>query len=228
MTGYLQNLAQNLNMDAIYAALWRIAAVFLCLTVHESCHGLAALALGDPTAKKLNRLSLNPLRHIDWFGLALMFTVGFGWAKPVPVNPRYFKNPKWGMAITALAGPASNFILAALSIIISRLLYGYFISDININMANTGAAAFTLAVFFISTARLSIGLGVFNLLPFPPLDGSKIAAAFLPDKIYMLWMRYERIGMMILLAAVWMGWRFNFISGAVDFIYNFLLDIIWI
>ncbi len=220
MAGYLQNLAQSLNMDAIYAALWRVAAVFLCLTVHESCHGLAALALGDPTAKKLHRLSLNPLRHIDWLGLAMMFAAGFGWAKPVPVNPRYFKNPKWGMAITALAGPASNFILAALAILLTRILFPY--------LSDTDAGAMFLGFLLWSVAPLSIGLGVFNLLPFPPLDGSKVAAAFLPDQIYTLWMRYERLGMMILFAAVWMGWQFNFVGTAVNAIYDFLLNIIWI
>ena len=104
MLHYLQNLFQALDVSSLTDAVLRVAAVFLCLTVHETCHGLAALALGDPTAKSMHRLSLNPLHHIDWLGLALMFTVGFGWAKPVPVNPNYFRKPKQGMAVTALAG----------------------------------------------------------------------------------------------------------------------------
>ena len=112
--GTLSDLWNSLDFSAILSALMRLIAVFLCLTVHETCHGLAAYALGDPTAKREHRLSLNPLHHIDWLGLALMFTVGFGWAKPVPVNPNYFKKPKQGMAITALAGPVSNFVLALL------------------------------------------------------------------------------------------------------------------
>ena len=91
MLHYLQNLFQALDVSSLTDAVLRVAAVFLCLTVHETCHGLAALALGDPTAKSMHRLSLNPLHHIDWLGLALMFTVGFGWAKPVPVNPNYFR-----------------------------------------------------------------------------------------------------------------------------------------
>ena len=95
--------------------LLRIFAILLCLVVHEVCHGLAAYWLGDPTAKRSNRLSLNPLHHLDIFGLIMMVTVGFGWAKPVPVDPRYFRNPKKGMAITALAGPLSNFVLAFLA-----------------------------------------------------------------------------------------------------------------
>ena len=98
MLHYLQNLFQALDVSSLTDAVLRVAAVFLCLTVHETCHGLAALALGDPTAKSMHRLSLNPLHHIDWLGLALMFTVGFGWAKPVPVNPNYFRKPKQGGA----------------------------------------------------------------------------------------------------------------------------------
>ena len=108
---YLTNLWNSLDFGSMKDLALRLVSVFLCLTVHETCHGLAAYALGDPTAKRQHRLSLNPLRHIDWFGLAMMVVAGFGWAKPVPVNPNYFKNPKRGMAVTALAGPVSNFLL---------------------------------------------------------------------------------------------------------------------
>ena len=125
MLHYLQNLFQALDVSSLTDAVLRVAAVFLCLTVHETCHGLAALALGDPTAKSMHRLSLNPLHHIDWLGLALMFTVGFGWAKPVPVDPRYFRRPKQGMALTALAGPVSNFLLALVLLFAGRLVYDY-------------------------------------------------------------------------------------------------------
>ena len=109
-----QDLWNNIQWDLLSDLVKRLLAVLLCLSVHETCHGLAAYALGDPTAKRMHRLSLNPLQHIDWFGLAAMFIAGFGWAKPVPVDMRYFKNPKWGMALCALAGPVSNFLLAAL------------------------------------------------------------------------------------------------------------------
>ena len=128
MLHYLENLFHALDLGSLGDAAVRMAAVLLCLTVHETCHGLTAYALGDPTAKSRHRLSLNPLRHIDWFGLLMMFAAGFGWAKPVPVDPRYFKNPKRGMAVTALAGPASNFLLAALAIGISKGIYlsGYY------------------------------------------------------------------------------------------------------
>lgn len=119
---YLSNLWAALDFGSMLDMVLRLAAVLLCLTVHETCHGLAAYALGDPTARRAHRLSLNPLRHIDWFGLLMMFAAGFGWAKPVPVNPNYFKKPKQGMALTALAGPVSIFCWRC-----SRcLLPGYF------------------------------------------------------------------------------------------------------
>ena len=108
---YLTNLWNALDFGSLESILLRVASVFLCLTIHETCHGLAAYALGDPTAKRAHRLSLNPLRHIDWLGLIMMVAAGFGWAKPVPVDPSYFKKPKQGMALTALAGPVSNFVL---------------------------------------------------------------------------------------------------------------------
>lgn len=113
--GVFSQLAHGIDWQSMGAMFLRIGAILLCLVVHEVCHGLAAYQLGDPTAKMSHRLSLNPLRHLDIFGLIMMVTVGFGWAKPVPVDPRYFKHPKQGMAITALAGPASNFVLAYLS-----------------------------------------------------------------------------------------------------------------
>ena len=190
MLFYLKQLLQALDLTSLGSAVLRVAAVFLCLTVHETCHGLAALALGDPTAKRMHRLSLNPLRHIDWIGLLLMFAAGFGWAKPVPVDPRYFKNPKRGMALTALAGPMSNFALALLALVLLRVL-----------MPFLPVADWSLALlgFFLQTSQLSVGLGVFNLIPIPPLDGSKVLAAFLPDRQYYTLMHYERYGILVLL-----------------------------
>ena len=213
--GYLQNLWESLNFTSIGAMAERVVAVLLCLTVHETCHGLAALALGDPTARNLHRLSFNPLRHIDWLGLVMMFTAGFGWAKPVPVDPRYFRNPKWGMALTSLAGPASNFVLAALSLALARATYAV-------------APQSPLVLFFLySLPMLSLGLGFFNLLPFPPLDGSKVVAALLPDALYVRWMRYEQFGMLVLFAAVLLGWNFNFIGKAVYWLYLLLLSLVF-
>lgn len=188
---YLQELFQQLDLTSMTSAALRVAAVFMCLTIHEASHGLAAYALGDPTAKSMHRLSLNPLRHIDWFGLAMMFFVGFGWAKPVPVDPSYFKKPKHGMALTALAGPASNFLLAALLLIISKVIYLYAPYSEGMNL---------FFMFLVNASILSVGLGLFNLIPIPPLDGSKVAAAVLPDQAYGQLMRYERYGMLLLIA----------------------------
>ena len=219
MLHYLQNLFQALNLGSLTDAALRVAAIFICLTVHETCHGLAAYALGDPTAKAMHRLSLNPLRHIDWFGLAMMFIAGFGWAKPVPVNPRYFRKPKQGMAVTALAGPVSNFVLAALMIGISRLIYLYAPYSFGWDMV------FTFCLYTV--APLSVGLGLFNLLPIPPLDGSKVAAVLLPDRIYLQLMRYERYGMLLLLLLSWLGWTGGLINGAIMGVYEALFNLFY-
>ena len=212
MLHYLQNLFHALDFTSLGSAALRAAAVLLCLSVHETCHGLAALVLGDPTAKARHRLSLNPLRHIDWLGLAMMFVAGFGWAKPVPVNPNYFTMPKQGMAVTALAGPASNFLLALLAMLISRLIYLY---------APYNPVWQTVFDFCLYTvAPLSIGLGLFNLLPLPPLDGSKVLAMFLPDRAYAVWMRYERYGMLVLLVLSFADIGSSFISNAILGVYS--------
>ena len=192
MLHYLQNLFQAMDFSSLTDAVLRVAAVFLCLTIHETCHGLAALALGDPTAKSMHRLSLNPLRHIDWFGLALMFVAGFGWAKPVPVNPNYFRKPKQGMAITALAGPISNILLAILFLGISRVIYLYAPYSDGMN------TLFNWCLYTV--VPMSVGMGIFNLIPLPPLDGSKVVAVLLPDDAYGKLMRYERYGLLLLLA----------------------------
>ena len=190
MLHYLQELFHALDFQSLGDAVLRMAAIFLCLTVHETCHGLAAYVLGDPTAKSMHRLSLNPLRHIDWLGLAMMFVAGFGWAKPVPVNPGYFKKPKQGMALTALAGPVSNLALAILTLGAFRIIYSYVPYFPGINW---------ILNFLIETSMLTVGLGVFNLIPIAPLDGPKALAAFLSDSAYMRLLHYERYGLLLLL-----------------------------
>ena len=217
MLQYLQNLIKALDFTSLGEAMVRVAAVLLCLTVHETCHGLAAYLLGDPTAKARRRLSLNPLRHIDWFGLLMMFTAGFGWAKAVPVNPRYFRRPKQGMAVTALAGPASNFLLALLAVAAGSLIWNYGPAS------RLWAGVFSFLV--MEVAPLSIGLGLFNLLPIPPLDGSKILAMFLPDRAYLWLMRHERYGIIVLLALSWFGLTGNLISGAIMQVYQLLINL---
>ena len=219
MLHYLQELFQALDVVSLLDAVLRVAAVLLCLTVHETCHGLAAYALGDPTAKSMHRLSLNPLHHIDWFGLLMMFAAGFGWAKPVPVDPRYFKKPKEGMALTSLAGPVSNFLLAFLLIFISKMIYLYAPYTVVMD------TVFTFCLY--TAAPLSIGLGLFNLIPFPPLDGSKVVAVLLPDQAYLKLMRYERYGMLLLLALSLLGVSGGFISGAIMRVYEAMFNLIY-
>lgn len=219
MLRYLQELSQALDLTSLSAALLRAAAVLLCLTVHETCHGLAALALGDPTAKSMRRLSLNPLRHIDWLGLALMFTVGFGWAKPVPVNPNYFRKPKQGMAVTALAGPVSNLLLALLFLGFSKVIYLYAPYSEGMNVL------FEWCLYTVTP--LSVGLGVFNLLPIPPLDGSKILAVVLPDGAYETLMRYERFGILLLLALSWFGVGDGFVSRAIFGVFSWMFGLFY-
>ena len=215
--GYLENLWNALDFGSLWDLLLRLVSVFLCLTVHETCHGLAALALGDPTAKRARRLSLNPLRHIDWFGLLMMVTVGFGWAKPVPVDPRYFRRPKQGMAVTALAGPVSNLLLAVLFLGIGKVIYLYAPYSGGMNVF------FEWCLFTV--APMSVGMGLFNLIPIPPLDGSKVLAMFLPNSAYGQLMRYERYGILVLLALSWLGLGGNFLGNAIYGVYEALFHI---
>ena len=205
MWGYVQTFWEQFDWAGLLSAVFRVLGVLVCLTVHETCHGLAALALGDPTAKRMRRLSLNPLHHIDWLGLASMFLCGFGWAKPVPVEMRYFKRPKAGMAVTALAGPASNFLLAMLLL---------FFASLTARLA-AGEGAALLYGFLVNTALLSVGLGLFNLVPIPPLDGSKVLFALLPERAYYTLMRYERYGMAVLLLLVWLDVGGGYLSEAI-------------
>lgn len=216
--GYLENLWNALDFGSLRDMVLRLVSVFLCLTVHETCHGLAALALGDPTAKRARRLSLNPLRHIDWFGLLMMITVGFGWAKPVPVDPRYFRRPKQGMALTALAGPVSNFLLALVLLLIARGVY--------LRALVTGQLSEVWFSFLLNTASLSVGLGLFNLVPIPPLDGSKVLAVLLPDRAYSWLMRYERFGMLLLLAVISVGIGSNALDSAIRWTFTLLCRLV--
>lgn len=214
---YLTNLWNTLDFGTLRDAAVQLLAVLFCLTVHETCHGLAALALGDPTAKRQHRLTLNPLRHIDWFGLLMMLVAGFGWARPVPVNPNYFKKPRQGMALTALAGPASNLLLALLLLIPARLIYTY---------AHYSVFNQTALDFLTSTSALSIGLGLFNLIPIPPLDGSKVLAVLLPERAYRWLMRYERFGIFALWLLVALGVGGRYMSLAIRWVYTLFCRIV--
>ncbi len=217
MSQYITNLLSQIDFSNALGMLLRVAAVFLCLTIHETSHGLAAYALGDPTAKREHRLSLNPLRHIDILGLAMMFFVGFGWAKPVPVDMRYFKHPKSGMAITALAGPVSNFVLALVLLLICKFMAIHVVAT---------AFSVTLYQFLLTTALLSVGLGTFNLIPIPPLDGSKVLFSFLPDRAYLKLMYYERYGMLVLLLLSFAGAGDGFLSMLMRAVFHAMLALV--
>ena len=182
---------QQLRFDAVWQTAILVAASLLCITFHETCHGLAAYWLGDPTAKRAGRLSLNPLKHVDLMGLVMMAVCHFGWAKPVPVNMRNFKKPKAGMAITALAGPVSNVLLAYLAVLGYSACYYW-------SAVKGSEVAWYFLLFFYYLEMISAGLAVFNLFPIPPLDGSKVLFALLPDEWYGKLMRYERWGMLLL------------------------------
>ena len=188
----------------------RAVAVLLAISVHEMCHGYAAYLLGDKTAKSMGRLSLNPI------GAICLLIFGFGWAKPVIVNPMHFKKPKRDMALTSLAGPVSNFILAFLGMAIFKLLsmahllhYGNFIAELVVTLLS-------------NIIWLNIGLGVFNLVPIPPLDGSKIFLPLLPSRLYFDIMRYEHLGWIILMVALGLGVLDPIIGTAGTFVFQLL------
>lgn len=189
------------NMNIVEILLC-IPAALIALTVHEYCHGYVAYRLGDPTARSLGRLSLNPLKHLDPIGAVLMIVCGFGYAKPVPINPRYFKNPRKGMALTAAAGPLANFLLAFLGALLYQLTL------LLLPIAGTEFLlrfVLFLASFFATFHYLNLSLCVFNMIPLPPLDGSRIFYIFLPPKLYFRVMKYERIIMIVLLVALGLG-----------------------
>lgn len=194
----LTDFLNHFNWMQLVFLLISTAATLLCLTVHELCHGFTAYCLGDPTAKRAGRLTLKPLAHIDPVGFIMMLLVHVGWAKPVPVDIRYLKKPKRDMAITALAGPASNFFLACLALLLGDLvLYGPpVLSD------EIGA---WIIVFLCYVAVFSVGLGLFNLIPIPPLDGSKVLFSVLPNRMYYGYLCYERYLLVAVVALAWFG-----------------------
>ena len=210
------DVIKNLDWSYLTDLLISVIPAVVCMTVHELCHGLAALAMGDDTAETHKRLSLNPLRHIDPVGLIMLVVFKVGWAKPVPVNMMNFRHPKRGMAITALAGPASNLVLACVVLFLRGL--------ITLPLAKLSWGAEVLQLFD-TTAYLSICLGLFNLIPIPPMDGSKVLFALLPDRIYMQLMRYEKYGMLLVLLVMLSGTVTAKLNDAAYFIFDKLFVI---
>lgn len=214
-------------VGAIYSILLNLPGVIIAISFHEFAHGYVAYKLGDPTAKLSGRLSLNPLHHLDPFGLLMLVIFRFGWAKPVQVNTRYFKNPKRDMVLTSLAGPVMNFITAFFMLVIAYLFeLGY-----NSSYAANGATVITTAIMicaqvFFYACLINLGLGIFNLIPIPPLDGWKVLGSFLPAKTYFTLMNYERYGMIILILLLMTGTLSIPLGYLNSFIYNFYYDII--
>lgn len=190
----MTNIFRNLDWSVLTGALLSVIPALICITFHELAHGFTAYRLGDPTAKNMGRLTLNPIKHIDVFGLLMMLIFKFGWAKPVPVNMYNFRKPKWFMAVTALAGPVSNILLAVAVLFI----YGLIFRPLGSGAASQGAAGIILDIVE-RTAYLSVALAIFNLVPIPPLDGSKVLFSFFPETAYYKLMRYERYGIILLI-----------------------------
>ncbi len=159
--------------------------------------------LGDPTPRWQGRLTLNPMAHIDWLGAVGILLFGIGWAKPVQVNARYYKNPKWGMALVALAGPISNIIVAFISIFLYKIIEVIFVAT-GILGSNYNLI-FVISLFFMVIAQINVHLAVFNLIPIPPFDGSRILFTFLPQKHYFKIMQYERFIFIGILALLYTG-----------------------
>lgn len=185
--------ASGIEIAILFLA--RLFVVFCTLPVHEYAHAFVADKLGDKTARLSGRLTLNPMAHIDILGAIMILFVGFGYAKPVPVNPRNFKNPKKGMALTALAGPFSNILMAVVFMFLSNVL----------TLFGSSLIVQAFFVFFSFAASINIGLAVFNLIPIPPLDGSRVLELLIPDKYYYKFAQYERYIVIIIFGLIVFG-----------------------
>ena len=204
--------------DVIMRVLAVLVIVLAVLPLHECAHGWVAEKLGDNTAKYSGRLTLNPLPHIDPIGALCILLFGFGWAKPVPVNSRNFKNPKAGMAVTALAGPVSNLLAAIVGGILLNLVLVIW------GGALTGVL-YWVYLFFSYYISINVGLAAFNLIPIPPLDGSKILAAFLPNKALYKFYQYQNIFAVVMLLLLWVG----VLDVPLSFLQNVFFDaVVWV
>lgn len=200
--------------ETILDYLIKALVLFTAVPVHECAHAWVAEKMGDDTGRKQGRITLNPFAHLTLWGSLMMILVGFGWGKPVMVDSRNFKNPKKGMVLTSLAGPASNFIMAFLSMIVYKVLA--FLS-----FAKDSSTLDMMATVFVYITLINISLAVFNFLPIPPLDGSKIFNAILPEKWYFTIMKYENFIFIALIILVYSG----LLDAPLSFLQNKVIDV---
>ena len=202
---------QLLNNPAAFLLVFALSVVALVagFTVHEFSHAITAHGQGDDTPRRMGRLTFNPLRHIDWLGFTLLLIVGFGWARPVQVDPHSLRNGRLGMSWVALAGPLSNFVLAFLF----GLLLRFDVLTVGRHLPAYGEVAGLLAVFVFLLVIYNLLLGIFNLIPLPPLDGSKVLGGVLPDALYYPYMRFEPYGWLILVGLVGVNLALNYVPN---------------
>ena len=181
------------SKEQLLIYLFRVPCILFAISFHESAHALVSSWLGDTTARDAGRVSLNPLRHLNPVGMLMMLFFGIGWASPVMINPSRFKHPKAGMAVSALAGPVSNLLLGFLGSELYALSY---------MLCPAGTVRTALLMFLSVYISLNVSLAVFNMIPVPPLDGSRVLLFFLPERIYFKIMQYERYIMVIFIALI--------------------------
>ena len=208
------------NFD-IMSILINVPITLIALTGHEFAHGYVSKKLGDPTPEYQGRLTLNPLAHLDLVGTILMILTGFGWAKPVQVDPRYYKDPKKGMALTALAGPMANFIMAFAALLIYAV---FFVISIKFNVAQN-AVNIIGAIAQIFAVR-NLCFMVFNIIPIPPLDGAKVLGMFLPNGAYYEMLQYERYSMLLIMFLSLTGVFGGIIGTGVNFFMTGILNVL--
>ena len=207
------SVLRGLDWSVPVQLLLSVLPALICITLHECAHGMTAYMLGDDTAKRAGRLSLNPIKHIDVLGLVMLVVFRFGWAKPVPVNMNNFRNPKQGMALTAAAGPLANLVISIIALFIYGLLF--------IPLGRYEWGWYLLETVYV-TAYLSLTLALFNIIPIPPLDGSKMLYSAVSERSYRRLMYYERYGMIALLILVVVMNRLPFdpLSAAADWVFD--------
>ena len=189
----------------LISLLLSLPIVLLALSVHEMAHGYAAYRLGDPTARSLGRLTLNPLKHLDPYGFVCMLLVGFGWANPVPVNSRYFKKPRRDIALVGLAGPLSNLLLAVIFLLLLRFIGFSWLAQMTITSQLQFNLIYFTCLLLYYGVYMNVTLAVFNLLPVPPLDGSRIFYILLPPRLYYKIMQHQRTITLVVMALLLLG-----------------------